>query len=204
MTDARLPERWLSDRRLLRLTDAEFRTFITALIWSVSNRTDGRLDRRDLDLIPRVDVAALPGLVAAGLIEKASDDALTIVDFDSTQTSASELATLENVRRNNRKAQARRRDRERVSRVTKDGDSQPDVSLTRESHRIGQDRTGKDRPGHAQEWSEMKPTTTAEVPGLVLCLVCGVRLDPWLVSQGVVAHPGCEDAMAPVERRGGS
>jgi len=38
-TDARVPDRWLSDRRLQRLSDAHFRAFITSLVWSVSNRT---------------------------------------------------------------------------------------------------------------------------------------------------------------------
>jgi hypothetical protein len=39
MTDARFPERWLNDRRLLRLSDAAFRLFVISLTWSVSNRT---------------------------------------------------------------------------------------------------------------------------------------------------------------------
>jgi hypothetical protein len=52
MTDARFPERWLNDRRLLRLSDAAFRLFVISLTWSVSNRTDGVLDTGDLTLIP--------------------------------------------------------------------------------------------------------------------------------------------------------
>jgi len=31
MTDARFPERWLNDRRVLRLSDVDFRTFVTTL-----------------------------------------------------------------------------------------------------------------------------------------------------------------------------
>jgi hypothetical protein len=38
MTDARFPERWLQDRRVLRLSDVGFRLFTLSLAWSVSNR----------------------------------------------------------------------------------------------------------------------------------------------------------------------
>ena len=41
MTDARFPDRWLSDRRLQRLSDGHFRAFITSLAWSVTNRAEG-------------------------------------------------------------------------------------------------------------------------------------------------------------------
>lgn len=60
MTDARFPERWLNDRRVLRLSDPAFRLFVISLTWSVSNRTYGELydDDDDLLLIPRVDLAA--------------------------------------------------------------------------------------------------------------------------------------------------
>jgi hypothetical protein len=59
VTDARFPERWLNNRRVLRLSDRAFRLFVISLTWSVSNRTDGELyDDDDLLLIPRVDLAA--------------------------------------------------------------------------------------------------------------------------------------------------
>jgi hypothetical protein len=41
VTDARFPDRWLSDKRIQRLSDGHFRSFITSLVWSVTNRTDG-------------------------------------------------------------------------------------------------------------------------------------------------------------------
>ena len=52
MTDARFPERWLNDRRVLRLPDDAFRLFVLSLAWSVANRTDGVLKDDDLPLIP--------------------------------------------------------------------------------------------------------------------------------------------------------
>ena len=59
MTDARFPDRWLHDRRLLRLSDSEFRTFVTSLTWCVSNRTDGRLEHDDLAMVPPADPTML-------------------------------------------------------------------------------------------------------------------------------------------------
>jgi len=50
VTDARFPERWLNDRRVLRLSDPAFRLFVIPLTWSVSNRTDGDLYDDDLRL----------------------------------------------------------------------------------------------------------------------------------------------------------
>ena len=56
MTDARLPEPWLSDRRLSRLSDAHYRSYIQALLFSVSNRTDGVIEPDDQPAVmqPRV------------------------------------------------------------------------------------------------------------------------------------------------------
>ena len=66
MTDARLPERWLSDRRLSRLSDAHDRSYIQALLFSVSNRTDGVIEPDDLALIPHF----APGAVNAFLAQE--------------------------------------------------------------------------------------------------------------------------------------
>jgi hypothetical protein len=110
MTDARLPERWLNDRRVIRLTDGAFRTFVTSLVWSVANRTDGVIDPDDLDLVHGASRDKVPELVAAGLYEPAGSVHL-IVDFAATQTSRDELRILENVRRQDREKKARQRAR---------------------------------------------------------------------------------------------
>ena len=67
MTDARLPERWLADRRLGHLKDDEFRSFVQALLWSVGNRTEGRIEPEDLALIPGFALGAQDALVHSGL-----------------------------------------------------------------------------------------------------------------------------------------
>src|SRR4051812_31497744 len=110
MTDARLPERWLNDRRVIRLTDGAFRTFVTSLVWSVANRTDGVIDPDDLDLVHGASRDKVPELVAAGLYEPAGSVHL-IVDFAATQTSRDQLLILENVRRQEREKKARQRAR---------------------------------------------------------------------------------------------
>lgn len=108
MTDARLPERWLVDRRLLRLSDSAYRTFTTALLWSVANRTDGRLEAGDVDLMLGARSLDVPELLKAGLMDRDGTD-LTLVDFEATQTSRNELEVLENNRRREREKKQRQR-----------------------------------------------------------------------------------------------
>lgn len=103
-----MPERWLSDRRILRLSDASFRTFATALLWSVSNRTDGLIERDDLALLPRASAEHAEELEAAGLFASC-DGGWLLVDFQGTQTSRDELQVLENMRRRDREKKARQR-----------------------------------------------------------------------------------------------
>ncbi|MGV0777727.1 hypothetical protein [Mycolicibacterium elephantis] len=108
MTDARLPERWLSDRRLQRLSAEHYRTFINALLWSVTNRTDGRIEREDVGLIPHWSANAAKAFVDAGLFTPQSDGWL-ISDYAATQTARSELETLERIRQRDRLKKARKR-----------------------------------------------------------------------------------------------
>src|SRR5215213_8723885 len=112
MTDARYPDRWLHDRRLLRLSSDDFRSFLVALVWSVSNRTDGRMDADDLKLIPGFRDESISALTSADLW-KYDGDGWQIADFDTTQTSKSQLEGLEHKRRMDRERQARKRARDR-------------------------------------------------------------------------------------------
>ena len=75
MTDARMPERWLSDRRLLRLSDAAYRLHLTGLLWSVANRTDGEVANQLAERRPvhpqsgaPVRQSHLPPLESAGVV----------------------------------------------------------------------------------------------------------------------------------------
>lgn len=108
MTDARLPERLLNDRRLQRLSAEHYRTYVNSLLWSVANRTDGRIEREDIPLVPHWSANAAQALVDAELFTPGSDGWL-IADYAATQTSRSELETLENIRARDREKKARKR-----------------------------------------------------------------------------------------------
>lgn len=159
MTDARFPERWLSDRRVLRLSPLAFRLFALGLLWSVSNRTDGRIEAADLPLVPGASDGLVAELVAAGLWAVVPEGWI-IPEFGSTQTSRHELEVLENARRREREKKARQRGSrgtvpgdknsrpEGLSRGTKGsvpgdvpGDSPGDLSPG-----TAQDRTGQAHP----------------------------------------------------------
>jgi hypothetical protein len=148
MTDARFPERWLNDRRILRLPDDAFRLFVNALLWSVANKTDGVLYDDDLQLIPGgrpveigADLLPVPGperhLAKAGLWERVADY-WQVCDFADTQSSRDELDALAARRRADRKRKAAERKRS-ASR-----DTSRDRSRDRPAERV---RTGQDRTG---------------------------------------------------------
>lgn len=115
MTDARYPEAWLNDRRVVRLSDAAHRLYVTTLAWCVSNRTDGVIDRSDLALIHGVDPTKADELVAAGLWTQVTDG-WRIVDFHKTQTTRAQIDGLDHKRHMDRERKARERARKKCSR----------------------------------------------------------------------------------------
>lgn len=109
MTDARIPERYLSDRRVLRLSDRGFRVYVLALTWSVANRSDGVIEDDDIVLMPGNFAAGdMTEIVTAGLAKQQGARYL-LLDFEDTQTMSRELQVLENVRRRERLKKARQR-----------------------------------------------------------------------------------------------
>jgi hypothetical protein len=124
MTDARYPDRWLNDRRIVRLSDRAHRMLVTSLTWSVSNRTDGLIAHDDLPLLPCGDGDVAGDLVKAGLWE-VTPEGWRIIDFDETQTTRQELAAADAARRKARDKKRRQRaSAPRVSRGTSPGTSQ--------------------------------------------------------------------------------
>lgn len=144
MTDARLPERWLTDRRLQRLTPEHRDSYVWALVWSVSNRTDGLIEPEDLALIPNFTPGAPAALINAGLWA-ALDEGWLIVDFPSTQTTRAEHEILENARAREREKKARQRAKAASSKDSAHSDVPGDSTEGPEAgqHRIGQDRLGQ-------------------------------------------------------------
>jgi hypothetical protein len=139
MTDARLPDRWLSDRRFHRLKDNEYRSFIQSLIWSVSNRTNGVIEPEDLWSIPCFDPDAVKAFVDRKLwCPRKRGIGWKIADFQATQTSREELDRQDRARAKNRDRQARHR-----ANVTRDITRDVTGDVTGDC--LGQDRTGQDR-----------------------------------------------------------
>jgi hypothetical protein len=147
VTDARFPERWLNDRRLVRLPAEAFRFFMFSLAWSVANQTDGRVYEDDLFFIPGGDGGWPDRLVKADLWTRVADY-WQIVPFEDTQTSKSDLQVLANARR-------RKRDQMRRKRAAETGTVPGDVPghSSSDSTRPGQARTGK---GQAPKRSEVE------------------------------------------------
>lgn len=148
MTDARHPERWLNDRRFLRLSGDAYKLHSCLLMWSVSNRTDGVIDDQDLALVPGVKHDAIDELVAAGLLERsATGDGWSLTEFIGTQTSRSGLEALEGQRRRDREKKARKRARA-ATEPTPDIPRPPAQSPgPSPGTSVGQARPGQDRPG---------------------------------------------------------
>lgn len=145
MTDARYPERWLNDRRLLRLSGDDHSAFICALAWSVANRTDGVIEFGDLKLIPRMADSTPDALVKAGLWKVIDGgERFHIVDYEETQTSRDDLEKLANMRRRSRDNKRRRRAKAAAQKDvlgTVPGDVPGDK--TADATRTGQARTGE-------------------------------------------------------------
>ena len=170
MTDARLPEKWLLDRRLSRLDPVHFVSYSYALMWSVSNRTDGLIEPEDLALIPRFADGSAKVLVAVRLWT-ALRRGWQITDFVTTQTSRNDLEVLENIRATDAAKKRRRRAAKAAGRASVPGDGPGDTSPG-----TAQDRTGQDRPG--QEGNLEGYGTSGGGNGSVradlgLCLGCG-------------------------------
>lgn len=142
VTDVRLPEKWLNDRRLVKLSDPAYRLFVASLLWSVTNRTDGMIETADLPTIPHVDTSHVSELVAGRLWRDISGG-WVIADYSATQTARGELERLETIRRGDRERKARERATKASSQhVPPDvsAGSPPDASMRTVEARTGQDR----------------------------------------------------------------
>jgi hypothetical protein len=144
-----------------------FRLYAIALMWSVSNRTDGVVEDADLGLLVGVDASAAGELVESGLWRRvgANGGRYVIVDFASTQTPRDQLEGLERKRQQDRARAQRYRDKRRTSRDSSRDDK-------------GQDRLRQARTGQATTESD-----GSYEKGLVherdsaVCTACGYWTD---------------------------
>lgn len=189
MTDARYPDRWLTDRRILRLSDREHRVFTVALTWSVSNRTDGRLDAEDLPLIPGWFADALPGLERSGLFEKAGKGWLITVFADS-QTPKAQLDGLDLKRRQDRARQAAKRVRDKGNAQVSSRDNPRDGHVI--SRVTTKARTGKASTGLGESNSSDDEADANWIRNASRCSNCG---RPGGLHGGGICQ-ACTDAVA--------
>jgi hypothetical protein len=165
MTDARFPERWLNDRRIVRLPDDAFRLFVLSLAWSVANRTDGVLSDEDLSLLPGAAPQCARRLARDGLWERAGGRWLITV-YEATQTTAAELASLDTARAADRARKRRERAHGRGDHslcgnrlCAVRGDVRADVAA--DNTRPGQARTGTKGPATTKRSLAREPRRPA-------------------------------------------
>lgn len=156
MTDARLPERYLHDRRF-RMAPEHFRAYCMSLMYAVSNRTDGYLTPEDLEAVPHFKAESIDALVTADLWAVV-DDGWLISDFLTTQTSRAQLEAAENARFKDAERKARERAAKKTTPAVASSEawSPADSPADNRSHAsnpadnpkddVGQARTGQDRP----------------------------------------------------------
>lgn len=132
MTDTRLPESYLMDRRLARLTPEEFRGYISALMWTVANRTNGRIEPDDLALIPWFTGAAITRYELLGLWAEQGTDGWVIIDWEANQTSRNDLEVLDRARQAERDKKRRQRAEKRIKDAQSPGLSRGRVPGTAE------------------------------------------------------------------------
>lgn len=113
--DARFPTHWLNDRRLLRLSPEQFRMFVIANAWSVTNMTDGIIETPDLQLVPFATEANAAALVGAGLWA-VIPTGWYILSFEDAQTSSAQLEGLRQKKRQDADRAKAYRERKKASR----------------------------------------------------------------------------------------
>lgn len=155
VVDARFPERWLNDKRIVRLSGDAFKLWGLAILYSVANRQEGFLNEGDLRYIHDVDVSRVFELEKAGLWSR-EGGGWWMAEYEDTQTSLAELDAAANARRAAREKKARQR-----ARTKQDGD--PNLMSPGTSQaRTGQARTGVEGEELLQQQTPNKagrPTT---------------------------------------------
>ena len=145
------------DVRIARASDEAFRSYCLALMWSVSNRTDGVLLPDDLNLIPGFRRGTPSELVAAGLWTPQPKGWL-IADFENTQTTRAQLEAADRARVHEREKKRRQREakRQAETEVSTSTDSVVPGDIPRD---VPTDNTGQARTGQA-----FTKATTSERP----------------------------------------
>lgn len=122
MADARLRAEWLGQMRFEDLSDAAWRVFTSALMWSVGNGTDGMIPKRHLRFLhpEGVSEAVRTELVAAALWSE-TKDGFVMLDWTG-ELGQSTAAQIDKYREDARVRQQRRRERAKKGREAREGE----------------------------------------------------------------------------------
>jgi hypothetical protein len=157
MTDARHPERWLNDLRFQEISAEDYRAYSFALMWSVSNRTDGIITPARLRFVPTMTEQTPPRLVVADLwVWQSADNGWYMKEFTTTQTTRRELEASQKAR--DKEAENKRiwRSHQRLEAAERDVSAgQP--SVRQDVHRTGDRTAGFDH--------ESAPSDSEETAG---------------------------------------
>lgn len=144
MVSANIPEQWLSNVSILRLSYRARDHHTMLLTWSVSNRTNG-LVPKDIDLFqPTITSEGLTELTESGLLEDQGKDFL-LTKYEESQSSAAQIdAGVLAARRNSDKLR-KRRQRANEKEVGKKNSNPPvsHVTVTGQAERTEKQNTGK-------------------------------------------------------------
>lgn len=108
MVSANIPEQWLSNVSILRLSYRARDHHTMLLMWSVANRTDGAIPR-DIDIFqPTITAEGIEELVKAGFLLDRGEDFL-LTKYEESQSSSAQIdAGVLAARRNSDKLRKRR------------------------------------------------------------------------------------------------
>lgn len=137
MVSANIPEQWLSNATILRLTDRAYRHHAVLLTWSVSNRTNGFIPGDIALLQTGISDDGVGEVEAAGLLER-DGSGWRLTQYDRTQSSAEMIeSSLANLRKASRESSRRHREKRKAEQGSStDGDvtvTSPPESKAKES-----------------------------------------------------------------------
>lgn len=175
MTDARLPERWLTDPLRSALSDAAWRVYSYGLMFCNAHGTDGELPPQSVRYLHPDEQLARAGiaeLTDRGLLLDAGELGYRFPDWD-TKLGQSRAADVEQRR-------VQERERKRIQRERKRNAAEPvqpasgarvppDVPRVVPRDSAGQDRTGQDlqEPSPTHRGARANPPTRSNTPPAV-------------------------------------
>lgn len=195
MVSANIPEQWLSNATILRLTDRAYRHHCVLLTWSVSNRTNGFIPADIALLQTGISEQGVGEVEAAGLLER-EGDGWVLTHYNKTQSSAERIeSALTNLRQSSRESSRRHREKKKAQQhSTTEGDitvTSPPESKEKQS-KAGKSRSldnGSSSSDSGRQENEDREDSTRE----------GSERDDVMISSHSTFDAGPQDGLDPWE-----